>query len=141
MRGTVWSAIFILAVLAAGCSINTKALKKDMGPKDVILTLGYPQEMCRDVLNGKRVEVWDYERETLGVPNPIDDYWYLIPPSMKVARLWFVEGKLKDWQEGKFRNLDELHKLDNPPQWQAPPDFRSQALPQCIRDLSIPPIP
>ncbi len=130
--------LVVVALFAAGCAINTKALAPGMSSETVTKVMGQPVQISRGVVGNNHIEAWDYAREGLGIPNPIDDYWWVIPPTTHVARLWFLNGTLKEWQLTKMRDIDDLKITDVPPQWRTPPDLKSPEMPLFIRELQKP---
>jgi hypothetical protein len=127
--------LIVVALLATGCAINTKALAPGMSTDAVTNALGQPVQISEGVVGNNQIAAWDYSRDGLGIPNPIDDYWWVIPPTTNVVRLWFLNGVLKQWQVTKVRDIDDLKESAVPPEWRTPPDLKSPDMPEFIREL------
>lgn len=125
MRRLFFCLPLIAVVLIVSCAgINTKQLRPGMTTQEVKALLGNPNFAYSGKVMGSNAHAWDYEKDTLGIPNPLDDYGWLVVPTTQVVRIWFVNGKLKQWQSGKFRSIESLYDgVKNQPEWSVPPNF------------------
>ncbi len=126
----------ILGLLLMGCAggINTSALKRGMSAQELVGTLGNPECTYTETLQGNRVDVWDFAKDTTGVANPLDDYGW-IPfcyPTTHIVRVWMINGKVEEWQSGKFGSLESLNELTSHPKWKIPGDLKGGGAPFCI---------
>ncbi|MDD5556678.1 MAG: hypothetical protein PHN82_05435 [bacterium] len=129
-------AVLPLIVAAAGCgTMNVSRLGQGMTADQVTAVFGQPKQISEGYIGADRIEAWDYARDSWGIPNPIDDYWWIIPPSTNVTRVWFLNGAVRDFQTTKVRHIDQLKTINVPPEWRTPPDFRSPSMPSFITEL------
>lgn len=92
-----WAACAALA-LACGCAaVNTRQLRDGMSRSQVRALAGPPAEVRVPRVPGSGIEVWIYRTHYFpGVPNPLTDYDYFIPPAItRETRLRFVNGRLQ----------------------------------------------
>lgn len=126
----------MVAALVCGCAtIKVQKLSQGMSGKQVEDALGAPTQISEGNVAGNRVEAWDFAKDSLGIPNPIDDYWWIIPPTTNVVRVWLLNDRVQEWQATKVRHIDRLKDADIPPEWRTPPDFTSPGMPAFIRQL------
>lgn len=136
MRTIRMALALVVVVLLCGCTIKTGRLREGMTMREVGAAISAPASSYSKTIGDNRVDVWDYEKETLYVPNPLDDYWSLIPPSTEVARLWFLNGTLKYWQKGKCSGYQAVCNLEVGEEWGIPPRFDSPSAPSFLRGLA-----
>ncbi|MCX6356635.1 MAG: hypothetical protein NT045_01955 [Candidatus Aureabacteria bacterium] len=127
--------VVVSLVLLCGCAINTRQLKEGMTMRDIEGRLSAPAATYAGTIGGSKIDVWDFQKEMLYIPNVLDDYWSLVPPSTSVARLWFLNGALRHWQSAKCSGYQAVCTLKAGDDWSVPPDFDSPVAPQFIREL------
>ena len=126
MKNFVLVLTAVLAIAISGCAtLDTRKLREGMSESEVVGLWGYPTKTYSGSIKGKDVPVcvWDYAKETTGIPNPLDDYGWIFPPTTRVVRLWLLNGKLKMWKSTKVSSLEAIEKLEGQPEWRTPPIF------------------
>ena len=116
--------IAVLSLAISGCAtLDTKKLSRGMSESQLVALWGNPKRTYSGSQGGRNVAVWDYAKDGMGIPNPLDDYAWIFPPTTKVVRLWIVNGKLNTWKTAKVSSLEAIKKLDGQPEWRTPPVF------------------
>ncbi len=121
--------------LVCGCALRTEMLRPGMSMQEVNDMFGKPAGIYTEKVGGSFVEVTDYAREGTGIPNPLDDYGWIIPPTTRVVRAWFIDGKLTDWCGGSYTSYEQLKKLEMKCQLRVPPSFDPSVVPASVRNL------
>jgi hypothetical protein len=123
--------------MAWGCStISTTKVQKGMTVTEVSKAmLRDPEAVYAKKFGADTVQVADYSQETMCVPNPIDDYWCMLPQTTRVIRVWFLNGRAQDWYSVNCANYQGVCTLEGRPEWQTPPDFASPAAPEFVKAL------
>lgn len=129
----------LLFTVAAGCTtIRPARLEKGMTVTQVSMAFKRePEAVYSKKINGNTVEVVDYSEESLCIPNPIDDYWCLLPQTTRVIRVWFLDGKAQEWYMTRCASYEGVCKLEGRPEWSTPPDFESPAAPAFVRNIRV----
>ncbi|HOE26303.1 MAG: hypothetical protein IT574_11030 [Candidatus Aureabacteria bacterium] len=97
MRGFKPAACVAAAFLCGCAGVDTGRLRDGMTRAQVRAAAGSPAEVFVAKGPGSGVEVWVYRaRYFPGIPNPLNDYDYLVPPLVGAeTRVRFVHGRLR----------------------------------------------
>lgn len=137
MRKMMYSGAFVLvAALVCGCAVlRTEKLKVGMSEQEVNELYGQPKAVYSRRAGGSFVQVIDYSKESLGIPNYLDDYGWIKYPTTRVVRGWFVDGKLVSWCGGSYKSYESLKKMEMKCELRVPPSFDSATTPEAVRKL------
>ncbi|MDD5557976.1 MAG: hypothetical protein PHN82_12130 [bacterium] len=127
----------VIAVVLCGCAtVSTTRVEKGMTVTQVSRAMKRdPEAVYAKRINDRLVEVVDYSEETFCLPNPIDDYWCMLPQTTRVVRVWFLDGRAEEWYSVNCASYDGMCRLEGRPEWQTPPDFDSPAVPEFVKRI------
>jgi hypothetical protein len=127
---------FAAAALVCGCAmLGTEKLRVGMSEQQVNGLFGMPKAVYSEKAGGSFVQVIDYSKETMGIPNYLDDYGWIKYPTTHVVRAWFIDGKLTEWCGGKYKSYEALKQLEMKCEFRVPPSFDSASTPASVRKL------
>lgn len=135
---TAWTigAVACAAALACGCgALKTERLRAGMTESELNALYGQPAAVYGKKVGNSYVQVIDYSKETMGIPNYLDDYGWIKVPTTHVVRAWFVDGKLTEWCGGNYSSYEALKKLEMKCEFHVPPSFDSASTPESVRKL------
>ncbi|MEI6634166.1 MAG: hypothetical protein WCP22_10170 [Chlamydiota bacterium] len=137
MRKMMYAGASVLvAALVCGCAMfRTEKLKVGMSEQQVNDLFGAPKAVYSEKAGGSFVQVIDYSKETMGIPNYLDDYGWIKYPTTHVVRAWFIDGKLTEWCGGKYKSYEALKHLEMKCELRVPPSFNSPSTPAAVKTL------
>lgn len=128
--------IVLVAGFVCGCSVlRTEKLKVGMTEQQLNDLYGKPTAIYSRKQGASLVQVIDYSKESLGIPNYLDDYGWFKYPTTRVVRAWFIDGNLAAWFGDSYSSYESLKKLERKSEFHVPPSFDSAAVPEPVRKL------